>query len=317
MNTGNSGYNWYLPDHEKAERLNDACSPDYIHAWTVGIKDNMNYILYSENSGDTWVQQTGPFVQGAELFSVSFRDALSGSACGAAGAFYVTNNGGDSWALDINIPSLGVDMNDVFNWGMQTGCAVGGDGTALVTTNKWGNYVETTTNTNEDLHGVAVDPVTSKMWAVGTNGTIIFTSNYLLGWISQSTGTTEDLADIDMIDEENGWAVGDNGTILRFGPNTGINDPLTQNSKLKIQNYPNPTAGIFNLQFTIYSLQSVSVAIIDVYGREVAMVLDEEMLAGEHVVHYDMSGLPDGVYFIELRAKDVGQRAVEKVVKTN
>jgi hypothetical protein len=43
-------------------------------------------------------------------------------------------------------------------------------------------------------------------------------------------------------------------------------------------------------------------------------VLDAEMTAGEHHIQFDMSGLPEGIYFVELRAKGVGHRAVEKVV---
>jgi hypothetical protein len=44
------------------------------------------------------------------------------------------------------------------------------------------------------------------------------------------------------------------------------------------------------------------------------VVLDEMLPAGEHVVRYDVSGLPEGVYFVELRAKGGEQRAVSKLV---
>jgi len=47
----------------------------------------------------------------------------------------------------------------------------------------------------------------------------------------------------------------------------------------------------------------------DIHGRQVANVLDEKLPAGEHVVRYDMSGLPAGVYVVELRAKGDGRRA--------
>jgi hypothetical protein len=79
--------------------------------------------------------------------------------------------------------------------------------------------------------------------------------------------------------------------------------------------YPNPTQGIFDLQFTIYNLQAVSISIYDLHGREVMQVLNDLVPAGEHVVECDMSGLPEGVYFVELRAKGEGQRALGKVVK--
>ena len=95
-----------------------------------------------------------------------------------------------------------------------------------------------------------------------------------------------------------------------------------QHSKFNIQTSPNPTWGIFDLRFTIYSLQSVSLKIYDLHGRQVAVLLDEKLPAGEHAVRYDMAVLPAGVYFVELRAKGIerraegtGHRVVGKVVK--
>ena len=35
----------------------------------------------------------------------------------------------------------------------------------------------------------------------------------------------------------------------------------------------------------------------DLHGREVATVVDRVMPAGEHVVSFDASGLPAGIYF--------------------
>jgi hypothetical protein len=96
-----------------------------------------------------------------------------------------------------------------------------------------------------------------------------------------------------------------------------IDELITQHSTLDIQIWPNPTRGFVDLQFTIYSLQSVSCSIYDMHSREVATVLDEKLSAGEHLVQWDASGLPEGVYFVELRAKGIGLRAVGKVVRVH
>jgi photosystem II stability/assembly factor-like uncharacterized protein len=298
----------------KGEHLNDVFFSDTDHGWTVGIKDNLNYILHTLDGGQNWTDQSGPFVQGAELQSISFRDNNSGSTCGDAGAFFITNSGGNSWALEISIPSLGVDINCVKNWGMFNGCAVGGNGTALYSINKWSSYAETTTNTGEDLLAVSADPLTNKLWAAGKNGTIIYTSNYLLGWITQPTGTTDDLADIYMIDENNGWAVGKNGTILWFGENTELDEFNSRPSVLKVDIFPNPTRGIFDIEFSINNGQYVTVAIFDVHGREMMRLLDAELPAGDHVVKTNMIGLPEGVYLCKLAAGK-RQLATRKILK--
>jgi hypothetical protein len=44
----------------------------------------------------------------------------------------------------------------------------------------------------------------------------------------------------------------------------------------------------------------MSLKIYNAKGQEVAVVLDEEMAAGEHTVRWDASGLPAGIYFYRL-----------------
>lgn len=77
--------------------------------------------------------------------------------------------------------------------------------------------------------------------------------------------------------------------------------------------YPNPTSGIFNLQFSIYNLQRVTVKIYDLYGREVATVVERQFPAGEHIVSFDASGLQAGVYFC--RAKIDKKTETIKIIK--
>jgi hypothetical protein len=102
----------------------------------------------------------------------------------------------------------------------------------------------------------------------------------------------------------------------------GVDELNTQHSKLNIQIYPNPTGGISHFAFHISQYQWVTLRIYDLHGREMAEVLNQKLPAGEHLVRYDMSGLPAGVYVVELRAKGLGHRAegvghrvVGKVVK--
>lgn len=294
--TTNGGADWTQIGHEQATRLNDVYFHDSQTGWTVGIKDGMNFNLYTDDGGQTWTPQMDIFVMDAELFGVSFRDALSGDVCGADGAFFSTNSGGTSgWAMNISIPSLGVDLYSVSNWGMFNGCAVGEDGTALYTTNKWSSYIETTTNVGQDLHAVSAAPGTNKLWAAGEDGIIIHTPNYIFGWMTQVSGVTEDLNDIHMLDENNGWAVGDNGTILRYGLLPGI----VEDDVSRLTIYPNPARGRVNIHLPVEGPQRVKVVLCDVGGREMATVIDRELPGGEHVVQFDTRQLTAGIYFLK------------------
>jgi hypothetical protein len=89
----------------------------------------------------------------------------------------------------------------------------------------------------------------------------------------------------------------------------------TQNLKLNIKPYPNPTKGVSSFSFQVPGFENVSIEIFDLHGREIAVVLDEKLPAGEHVVRYDMSGLPDGVYLVRLQAGE--QAATGKVMRIN
>jgi hypothetical protein len=51
------------------------------------------------------------------------------------------------------------------------------------------------------------------------------------------------------------------------------------------------------------------------HGREVAAVLDEKLPAGEYVVQYDLSGLPEGIYLVRVQAGQ--ETATGKILKIN
>lgn len=84
----------------------------------------------------------------------------------------------------------------------------------------------------------------------------------------------------------------------------GYEELRVSGSGLRVICYPNPTDGKINLQFTIYSLQSVTVVIYDLNGREVTTVLDEKLPAGEHTIRWDAGNLPAGMYFYRLTTDD-------------
>jgi len=95
----------------------------------------------------------------------------------------------------------------------------------------------------------------------------------------------------------------------------GIEKPIIQNSKFKIQTIPNPTGGISDFRFQISDFGRVTVMIFDIHGREIAVVLDEKLPAGEHVVQFDASSLPDGIYLVRVMA---GSEVVTgKIVKVS
>jgi hypothetical protein len=68
------------------------------------------------------------------------------------------------------------------------------------------------------------------------------------------------------------------------------------------QNYPNPFNGISNLGFRIAQSGNVSLKVFDILGREVAVLVNEEMQPGRYSVRFDGSHLASGVYICRLQA---------------
>jgi len=95
--------------------------------------------------------------------------------------------------------------------------------------------------------------------------------------------------------------------------NLGISTPDFRPTIGSINISPNPAFGNVDFQFSIFNFQRITIKIYDIHGRAVAIVLDEKMPAGEHLVRYDASGLPDGIYFVRMQAGETAETG--KVVK--
>jgi predicted outer membrane repeat protein len=89
---------------------------------------------------------------------------------------------------------------------------------------------------------------------------------------------------------------------------------INKNNQKIVRSYPNPTSGIVDFRFSNFEFQWVSLKIYNAQGQEVAVVLDGKWSGGQGV-RWDVSGLPAGIYFYQLRAKGVGQVGAGKLVK--
>lgn len=100
---------------------------------------------------------------------------------------------------------------------------------------------------------------------------------------------------------------------------TDIGDGGNQKSEIGFelaQNYPNPFNPTTVIRFRVGAIHElpvqVRVAVYDVLGREVAVLVDGWMPAGEHQVRFDASGLSSGVYVYALTTSD-SQRIIKRM----
>lgn len=70
------------------------------------------------------------------------------------------------------------------------------------------------------------------------------------------------------------------------------------------QNYPNPFNPTTTIKYDLVTAQTVRLAVYNLLGQEVALLVDKRMDAGYHQVQFDGRRLASGVYFISLDTPD-------------
>lgn len=100
----------------------------------------------------------------------------------------------------------------------------------------------------------------------------------------------------------------------KFGENVGIsNSENTITKQLDLeQNYPNPFNPATVINFALKSASTVSLRIFDLTGREVAVLLQGELPAGQHSCKFNALNLSSGIYFYQLQSGN--DKVVRKMI---
>jgi uncharacterized delta-60 repeat protein len=78
------------------------------------------------------------------------------------------------------------------------------------------------------------------------------------------------------------------------------------------QNYPNPFNPVTNIEFSIPSSANTKLTVFDISGREISLLVDQNLSAGIYKVDFDASHLSSGTYFYRLESE--GYREVKKML---
>ncbi len=82
-------------------------------------------------------------------------------------------------------------------------------------------------------------------------------------------------------------------------------NPLFPRRPILEQNQPEPFHSTTTIPFFLPQRTAVTLKVFDLFGREIATVIDAVLEAGRHSVVFDASKLPDGVYIYQLRAGEI------------
>ncbi|RPH33260.1 T9SS C-terminal target domain-containing protein [bacterium] len=82
------------------------------------------------------------------------------------------------------------------------------------------------------------------------------------------------------------------------------------------QNFPNPFNPSTTIRFTLPRSADVSLTVVNLIGEEVATLVSRRMEQGTHAVQWDASGVPSGMYFYRLEARQEAEGSGQPLIQT-
>jgi photosystem II stability/assembly factor-like uncharacterized protein len=132
-------------------------------------------------------------------------------------------------------------------------------------------------------------------WVVGADGIILHTIDGGSNWVIEGEGlTTSFLRGVHFTSPTNGYIVGNDKTLLKYGELIGT-DEATETLQFEI--YPNPAGKKFGVRSSEFGVNGGTLEIYDLNGRK---LLEKQIPKGSETVEVDVSSLENGIYFCRL-----------------
>ncbi|PKN97204.1 MAG: hypothetical protein CVU43_17570 [Chloroflexi bacterium HGW-Chloroflexi-5] len=144
-------------------------------------------------------------------------------------------------------------------------------------------------------------------WAVGADGIILHTIDGGSNWVIEGEGlTTSFLRGVHFTSPTNGYIVGIDKTLLKYGELTGNNE-VTKTLRFEI--YPNPAGKKFGVRSLEFGVNGGILEIYDLNGRK---LLEKHIPKGSETIKVDVSSLQSGVNFCRLISEN--KSSTQKII---
>ncbi|HEX7070391.1 MAG TPA: YCF48-related protein, partial [Rhodothermales bacterium] len=274
-------------------------------------------ISVTHDGGATWALRNSR--TGFTLFDVHVVDSTFAVAVGDAARVTISHDGGETWLSQVPAPLEGsrIQLHAVSFLNPSVGLAVGDSGTIVRTTDGGQTWTRVPSATSQHLWDVQFVSEEIAM-AVGLTGTVLRSEDTGETW-SPISGypyvfTSTNYIGLHFLDENHGVIVGHGGIAVMTGSGFGhpsqtftvdVEDAPEVELPDRIaldQNYPNPFNPATTIAYRLTEPSNVRLAVYDVLGRQVALLVDGPVSPGTHEVHFDAASLASGTYLYQLRA---------------
>ncbi len=305
--TTNGGINFTRIYLDSSGIFSNMFFTDVNTGWTSTVEPMQ--ILKTTNSGYNWVQNTV-----LPINDYYFINNNTGWGIGASNTFYRTSNGGTNWSAQT--PGFTSYLSDIYFIDINTGWICGG------------SYVYKTTNSGNNwlLYSILVSNIykfsilnANTGWVTCDNNKTAYTNNGGVNWYVQTTGVEHSFQYISFADANTGYITGwrmltpyTNEAIIMKTTNAGftgienISQSIPKTYSL-YQNYPNPFNPSTKIKFDIAAdgkgqTADVKLVIYDALGKEVSVLINEQLKPGTYEVEWNADGYSSGIFFYKLIA---------------
>ncbi|MCX6165586.1 MAG: YCF48-related protein [Ignavibacteriae bacterium] len=296
--------------------------------WACGAQGK---VYKTTDVGTSWTVQTTPVT--SNLNSIFFVTPMIGYATGASGVILKTTNGGESTTFTQTIHRYNINKPILLNQFTLDTISIVTNGAAPGFTQDINVYLDTIVNNYDSeleislIHLGINDTIVYKVGGNGSNfyrtilndsaaipiesGTPPFVGQFkpsrpLSQFNNIPTGGTWILRIYDMAKNLTG-VIQSWGITVSYSPTIGIKkiQNIIPDRCMLYQNYPNPFNPSTNIKYQIKNSSFVSLKIYDVLGKEIATLVDENLLPGLYETPFSINSitnyqLPSGIYFYSL-----------------
>lgn len=316
LKTKNGGEVWSVHQLPTSNSLNEI---NFIND-TTGLIVGYREIWKTTDQGETWVSQyANQNLAFPVFYSVEFvnQDTIFiAGVDGDLGRILKSTDGGKEWTSTSFSQWMRFDVKFVND---TVGYTVGSSSDIFKTVDggvSWSLLADPGFENNRNLAFVN-DTIA---YIAGYDGRILSTQDGGLNWATEVTNTTKNLHSIDFIHENRGFAVGDSGTVLLYAKAVDIEGPAEEETEIitsiadkplqqkQFLVFPNPAAGMLNIQLESQQLQEMHLSITNQLGEKV--YAEKVLFAPEKLLKtIVLPKLSNGVYFLSLKSsKEVYNR---------
>lgn len=312
LKTTNAGVNW-LSSYPAYNSLWGVYFINNQTGWITGIASTCKK---TTDGGTTWLNQVLP-IGSASLNKVVFNNGKGFiSVRNSVTNLLTTTDEGANW-VDSKIRTGLLSTSD-FCFSNNFGMAAGFESinnyahpSIFITTNNGQTWFEPTLpNRKGSINSVS--HCGNYCYAVGVywndsiynnKGLILVSSNSGANWAEEPWLDGVDLTGV-FTTVTDAYIVGYEGLILKSPHSVGITPigSVVPKDYSLSQNYPNPFNPVTNIKFSLPKSGAVKLAVYDLTGKEVEVLVNQSLSAGDYKVDFTANKLASGIYFYRLQA---------------